>query len=77
MTKYAQGRYKRVGMGGAWVPGNKGAACTKCGDCLRRCPENLDIPALLWDTHQRLETGEVGRPMWEHDGDLLDADVKQ
>ncbi len=77
MAKYAQGRYAKVGQGGAWVPGEKGTACTKCGDCLPRCPEGLDIPALLWDAHQRLETGEIGRPMWQHEGDLLEGDLKQ
>lgn len=77
MDQYAKGRYEKVGQGGAWVPGHKGSLCTKCGDCLPRCPESLEIPALLWDTHQRLETGNVGTPMWEHDGDLLDADLKQ
>lgn len=77
MNDYAKGRYSRVGQGGAWVPGDKGSQCTKCGDCLPRCPEDLDIPALLWDTHQRLETGEVGTPMWEHEGDLLKKDLKQ
>jgi len=36
------------------VPGEKGTACTWCGDCLPRCPEGLDIPALLWDAQGRL-----------------------
>jgi predicted aldo/keto reductase-like oxidoreductase len=75
MDGYTKGRYSHVGRGGAWVLGTKGSSCTKCGDCLPRCPEKLDIPGLLWDTHQRLETGEVGRPRWEHEGDLLDSDL--
>lgn len=77
MEEYARDRYSRVGQGGAWVPGRKGIACTKCGDCLPRCPENLLIPELLWDTHQRLETGEIRRPLWQHEGDLLQRDVNQ
>ncbi|MDA1191078.1 MAG: aldo/keto reductase [Candidatus Poribacteria bacterium] len=77
MIDYAQGRYKRVGGGGAWVPGVKGDQCTKCGDCLPRCPEELHIPELLWDAHQRLETGEITPPRWQHEGDLLDTDLKQ
>jgi predicted aldo/keto reductase-like oxidoreductase len=77
MDDYARGRYSRVGEGGAWVLGVKGNRCTKCGDCLPRCPESLDIPALLWDTHERLYTGDVGRPRWEHEGDLLRRDLAQ
>jgi predicted aldo/keto reductase-like oxidoreductase len=77
MTEYARGRYSRVGQGGAWVPGRKGDHCTKCGDCLPRCPEKLAIPELLWDAHQRLETGEIRPPMWKHEGDLLKRDLKQ
>ena len=77
MLDYARGRYSRVGQGGAWVPGVKGDQCTKCGDCLPRCPEKLPIPELLWDAHQLLETGEVRKPRWQHEGDLLERDLKQ
>ena len=76
MTEYAQGRYARVGVGGAWILGEKGDACTKCGDCLPRCPEQLKIPELLWEAHKELETGEVRAPAWDHEGDLLEQDLK-
>ncbi|MDA3963497.1 MAG: aldo/keto reductase [Planctomycetota bacterium] len=76
MSDYARGRYSKVGSGGAWVKGVKGDQCTKCGDCLPRCPENLDIPELLWQAHQSLETGEIGRPIWDHEGDLLKNDLE-
>ena len=76
MTEYAQGRYARVGAGGAWILGEKGDACTKCGDCLPRCPERLKIPELLWEGHKELETGEVRAPAWDHEGDLLEKDLK-
>ena len=66
-----------VGSGGAWMAGDKGDRCHKCGDCLPRCPEKLAIPALLWDAHQHMETGEIKRPAWDHEGDLLEADLKQ
>jgi hypothetical protein len=49
---------------GHWFPGNKASACTECGDCLPRCPEELDIPRLLFDTHDRY-AGEPGKRMWD------------
>lgn len=76
MTEYAQGRYARVGAGGAWILGTKGDACTKCGDCLPRCPENLAIPELLWEAHKELETGVLKGPAWDHEGDLLKEDLR-
>ena len=76
MTEYAQGRYEKVGSGGAWILGEKGDKCTKCGDCGPRCPESLDIPQLLWKAHQELETGSVSGPAWVHEGDLLKKDLR-
>ncbi len=76
MTDYAQGRYARVGAGGAWILGVKGDSCTKCGDCLPRCPEKLQIPELLWEAHKELETGEVRAPAWDHEGDLLEKELR-
>ena len=76
MTDYAQGRYARVGAGGAWILGVKGDSCTKCGDCLPRCPEKLQIPELLWEAHKELETGEVRVPAWDHEGDLLEKEFR-
>jgi len=76
MTEYAQGRYEKVGSGGAWILGVKGDQCTKCGDCLPRCPEQLNIPDLLWSTHKELETGAISGPTWDHEGDLLKKDLR-
>jgi len=76
MTEYAQGRYAKVGSGGAWILGQKGDQCTKCGDCTPRCPENLDIPQLLWEAHKELETREISGPVWDHEGDLLKTDLR-
>lgn len=59
------GRY-RYGMfenAGHWFPGKQGDRCTSCGECLPRCPQQLDIPRLLFDTHQRLN-GSPRRRLW-------------
>ncbi|MEH2028021.1 aldo/keto reductase [Nostoc sp.] len=63
MTDYGQYRYGMFENAGHWFPGMKASRCTECGDCLPRCPEKLDIPALLEDTHQKL-SGKAGRRLW-------------
>ncbi|MEH2371320.1 aldo/keto reductase [Nostoc sp.] len=63
MKDYGQYRYGMFENAGHWFPGMKGNRCTECGDCLPRCPEKLDIPALLEDTHQKL-SGKAGRRLW-------------
>lgn len=64
MTDFGRYRYRMLENAGHWFPGNKGNRCTECGDCLPRCPEGLDIPKLLLDTHQRLN-GSPRRRLWE------------
>ncbi len=64
MESFGRYRYAMFENAGHWFPGTKANRCTDCGDCLPRCPENLDIPALLQDTHQRLK-GLDRRRLWE------------
>lgn len=63
MTAFGQYRYGMFEQAGHWFPGNKGHRCTDCGDCLPRCPEELNIPKLLKDSHDRLN-GSPKRRLW-------------
>ncbi|NET06673.1 MAG: aldo/keto reductase [Symploca sp. SIO2B6] len=63
MTDFGKYRYNMFEVAGHWFSGVKGNCCTSCGDCLPRCPQQLDIPALLRDTHQRLN-GPQRRRLW-------------
>ena len=64
MTEFAQYRYNMFEKAGHWFPGNQGNRCTDCGDCLPRCPEGLNVPQLLSDTHERLHVRTIRR-LWE------------
>lgn len=64
MNDFSKYRYQMFENAGHWFGGVKGNRCTSCGDCLPRCPQKLDIPALLSDTHQRLN-GLPRRRLWE------------
>ncbi|NJM68770.1 MAG: aldo/keto reductase [Scytonema sp. RU_4_4] len=63
MVDFGQYRYRMFENAGHWFSGMKASRCTECGDCLPRCPEELNIPALLQDTHSRLN-GSSGRRLW-------------
>lgn len=64
MTDFSQYRYQMFENAGHWFAGVKGNRCTSCGDCLPRCPHQLDIPVLLSDAHQRLN-GKPRRRLWQ------------
>jgi predicted aldo/keto reductase-like oxidoreductase len=64
MVEFGKYRYKMFENAGHWFPGTKAIHCTDCGDCLPRCPEDLAIPDLLRDTHDRLH-GTEGKRLWD------------
>jgi predicted aldo/keto reductase-like oxidoreductase len=63
MVEFGKYRYKMFENAGHWFPGMRANKCTDCGDCLPRCPSQLDIPRLLRDTHHRLHT-TAGKRLW-------------
>jgi uncharacterized protein len=54
MKDYGKFRYNMLEGKGHWFPGHFAFACTECGECLPKCPEKLDIPRLLFETHDQL-----------------------
>lgn len=64
MKAFGEYRYRMFENAGHWFPGKKADRCNECGECLPRCPEQLDIPRLLQDTHERL-SGPKRRRLWD------------
>ena len=64
MVEFGKYRYKMFGNADHWFGGMKAVSCTRCNDCLPRCPENLRIPDLLFEAHKMLYF-EEGKRKWK------------
>lgn len=63
MIEFGKMRYNLLNGDKVWFIGEKADHCNNCGECLSRCPENLQIPELLAETHEML-VGEPGKRLW-------------
>jgi predicted aldo/keto reductase-like oxidoreductase len=63
MHEYAQARYNLLGNGGHWFPGQQAQDVDQydLSAALARSPHRDRIPALLADTHTRLQGKAVQR----------------
>ena len=61
MVDYGKFRYNMLEEFDHWFPGTFASRCTDCGDCLPRCPEKLDIPHLIKETHRKLYIPPVSK----------------
>ncbi len=64
MVDFGKYRYKMFENADHWFWGRKAAFCTRCNDCLPRCPEQLKIPDLLDEAHKLFSASE-GKRKWE------------
>jgi hypothetical protein len=57
----ARARFVYVLHGSGLLTGAPGYAsqCLRCGDCVEKCPQFLDIPNLLEEVAKELETGDI------------------
>ena len=53
MQDFVAYRYNMLEAQGDYFPGRFASACTECGECLPRCPEQLPIPQFLFEVHNR------------------------
>jgi len=60
---YCEERYNLIGRAGHWWEAVDASACSRCGDCLPRCPHGLQIPDLLSETHALL-SAPPRRRLW-------------
>jgi len=56
LTDWARTNYQLLGSKGHWVPGFGADACTECGECEPKCPQQIPIVEQLKEVHALLGT---------------------
>ncbi len=64
LQEFSKERYNLIGKAGHWWESKNASACEECGECLPRCPNNLQIPKLLKETHKLL-IDNPRRRLWD------------
>lgn len=64
MVEFGRYRYRMFENADHWFWGRKATFCTKCNECLPRCPERLNIPDLLAEAHKMFFITE-GKRKWK------------
>jgi len=54
LEEAAKKLYAEIGRTGFFARMNNGSACTSCGECAEKCPQNLEIPEELAAAHAAL-----------------------
>ncbi len=62
--EFAKERYNLIGRAGHWWETNNANNCLNCNSCVPKCPNNLDIPNLLKETHNLL-FDKPKRRLWD------------
>ncbi len=52
--EFAKERYNLIGRAGHWWESKNANDCLNCNQCIPKCPNHLDIPSLLKETHTLL-----------------------
>ncbi len=63
LKSFTEERYNLIGKAGHWGESINASSCELCGQCIPKCPNNLNIPMLLKDTHTRL-SGKPRKRLW-------------
>jgi len=63
LKSFTQERYNLIGKAGHWGETINASSCEACGQCIPQCPNDLNIPILLKETHKNLLSKPIKR-LW-------------